>query len=167
MATLTILAFLLAVVALAWQGYESWANHATRLTVSISESASKYGNRAFLTVRNRGRRPVRIVTAGFELPGAPRPSGENGKPMVFQIQSDGGSFDPIEATYPPQLIEPGDSWTTVIFRDVIESHLGRPPVVTAFACAADGKDFVSRPTELWGERWEQQIAEIDEADRRL
>lgn len=167
MAALTILAFLLAVAALAWQGYESWANHATRLAVSISESADKYGSRAFLTVRNKGRRPVRIVTAGFELPHAPRPSGEDGKAMVFQIQGDGGSFDPIEATYPPQLIEPGDSWTTVIFRDVIESHLGRAPVVTAFACAANGKDFKSRPTELWSKRWEQQVAEIEEAERRL
>jgi hypothetical protein len=87
--------------------------------------------------------------------------------MVYQLFGGEGSFDLIGATHPPRVIDPGRAWTTVIHRDVIESHLGRPPLVTAFACAADGRDFISKPTELWGKRWDQQCAELREANSRL
>jgi hypothetical protein len=86
--------------------------------------------------------------------------------MVFQLRGDGGSFDPPGATYPPQTIGPGDSWTTIIARSVLQDLLGRPPLVTAFVCTADGHQFQSRPTELWGARWARQLDELKEAARR-
>lgn len=160
---LAILGILLSSIALAWQAYERWAEHATRLGVAISEAGDGYANYAYLTIVNKSRRPVTIRTAGFELPFSPRPNGEEGKSMVFQLS--GGETSGSTALN--RTIPPGDSWTRPIEKDVIVSYLGDPPVVTAYACAADGKDFVSKPTELWGERWRQQVAEIKEAKSRL
>jgi len=145
--------------------YTWWAPRRTRLDVRIAEPGSTYPSRAVLTVHNRSERPIQIITMGFDLPKAPRQV--SGEPMVYQLWGTGSSFDPPEATYPPRTVAPGSSWQTYVYRSVLEGLLGRPPVVTAWVCTADRKVFKSKPTELFGSRWRQQLAEIEEAERRL
>lgn len=137
----------------------------SRVRVSISEPADRYGSVAFLVVANDSPWPVQAMTAGFDLPDMPdQPGGDS---MCWQmLRDDGGTFSPVGATYPPQTIPPKAAWRTMIHRDIFESLLGRPPVVTAFVTTATGELFQSAPTELWGDAWKQQLAELEEAENR-
>jgi hypothetical protein len=84
--------------------------------------------------------------------------------MVVQLMGDGGSFDPIGATYPPLVLPRGDSWTTFISRTVLEDRLGRPPRVRAYVFIAGQQTAVrSKPTLLWGRERESTWASITAA----
>ncbi len=102
-----------------------------------------------MVTHTRGRLAF-IESAGFELPHLPH---EGAEPMVFQLRPDGGSFDPIGATYPPIVLRRGATWVTSISRPVLEDHLGHPPIVRAFVQIATQQQAArSRPTRLWGSK---------------
>lgn len=169
---LGILGVVLTVVIFAWQHYYARRSQRSRLKVTISESfpwnyrdgKDPYPTTAELRVANISPWPVTVESAGFLLPYGPKLDEGD---YCYRLLGDGGTYDPVGATYPPQVIQPREHWTTLIDYRVLRDWIGGEQiVVTAYATDSEINVFKSAPTTLWDTEWAASVREFGELHRR-